>query len=94
MDADEDNFGREILGTVEGREVSEDVEIKIDEVAYKLFADVLLDYQSDNVSLLNVWVRHEHDHKGYGAANPEIRIDLDPIDGSDEYFRRISSNPN
>ena len=92
MDADEDNFGREILGTVEGREVSEDVEIKIDEVAYKLFADVLLDYQSDNVSLLNVWVRHEHDHKGYGAANPEIRIDLDPIDGSDEYLRRIRNS--
>ena len=92
MDADEDNFGREILGTVEGREVSEDVEIKIDEVAYKLFSDVLLDYQSDNVSLLNVWVRHEHDHKGSGAANPEIRIDLDPIDGSDEYLRRIRNS--
>ena len=29
LDADEEDSGREILGTVEGREASEDVEIKV-----------------------------------------------------------------
>ena len=92
LDADEEDSGREILGTVEGREASEDVEIKVDEVAYKLFADVLAEYQVDNAGLLNTWVRHEHDHAGYGTINPTIRIDLDPIDGSDEYLRRIRNS--
>ena len=92
LDADEDNSGRGILGTVEGRESSEDVEIGIDEVAYKLFADVLAEYQADNPGLLNAWVRHEHDHGGSGTTNPDIRIDLDPIDGSDEYLRKIRNS--
>ena len=92
LDADEEDSGREILGTVDGREASEDVEIKIDEVAYRLFADVLAEYQANNFSFLDVWVRHEHDHKGSGVSNPKIRIDLDPIDGSDEYLRRIRNS--
>ena len=92
LDADEEDSGRDILGIVDGREASEDVEIKIDEVAYKLFADVLADYQADNVGVLNAWVRHEHDHTGSGSDNPDIRIDLDPIDGSDEYLRRIRNS--
>ena len=92
LDADEEDAGREILGMVEGREASEDVEIKVDEVAYKLFADVLAEYQADHIGLLNTWVRHEHDHTGSGTTNPEIRIDFDPIDGSDEYLRRIRNS--
>ena len=92
LDADEEDQGRGVLGGVEGREETEDVEIGIDRVAETLFGETLDAARTRHPGLLEARVYTEHNHLGWGSSHPKIRIDLDPVDGSDEYLKRIRNS--
>lgn len=92
LDSDEADLGREVVGAVEGREATEDVAIKIDLEAAKLFADFHKDFKARYPGRLEAVIYHEHDHPGTEDDDAKIRFDLDPIDGSDEYLLRIRNS--
>ena len=99
IDADRSDRGRHVLGGVPGRGEDEDVEVGIDQDAYRMFgvegggvlAEVRQKYP-DSPELERVRVYTEHHPGGWGSDDPLLRIDLDPIDGSDEYLRRIRNS--
>ncbi|MDA0264210.1 MAG: hypothetical protein O3A93_07905 [Chloroflexi bacterium] len=92
LDADEEDRGRGVLGLVAGRDETEDVEIGIDKAAYTLFSEILEEFQARYPGKLDAQFHHEHNHAGTASEDPKIRIDLDPVDGSDEYRRRIRNS--
>ena len=95
LDAHARDLGRDTLGSVEGREESEDVYLGIDEESELEFTRECAELHQEHG--LKIWIRSEHHQKGYGVGcnqkrHADVECDLDPFDGTAQYALRLQES--
>lgn len=94
LDADAHDLWRGTIGSVPGRELSEDEYVEVDKSCEDLLVLFVREvYQEHGISF---WIRSEHHPVGYGIGcerqeEASVECDIDPFDGTDQYRKRLRS---
>ena len=80
--------GREVLGTVAGREITEDVYRGIDRECQEIFWQTCQEFVSRGlrIRIISEHALEEHQHQ---PENPNVICYLDPFDGTDQFAKGI-----